>query len=168
LFQAAEALRDAERSNRAASVEVAKAFMAEFANAKKSEKYKNRKRAALSSIQTNLGVEVRSTEIVTMYIFEIFHKARPKPTPNDYGDLVHACVPSSYCDFVVLDKGWRHIVEQVGDRIARENLPVKIARALSQIPRNFDGAFEVLEACPASPPLKTVSLKHILPPKPSN
>ncbi len=45
-----------------------------------------------------------------------------KTTPNDIADSYHAVVPVSYCDYVVLDKGWKAAAEQIQSRVGEADL----------------------------------------------
>jgi len=52
-------------------------------------------------------------------------------TSNDAMDFFHAVVPTSYCDWVLLDKYWREQVERVRLRLDRAQIKVPLARVLS-------------------------------------
>jgi hypothetical protein len=53
-------------------------------------------------------------------------------TANDAIDLMHAVIPVSYCDFVLLDGGWAERVRQLAERGADYSPPVVPARCYSE------------------------------------
>ena len=56
---------------------------------------------------------------------------RVKINRNHAIDLIHAIVPVSYCDFVLLDKHWETQVEHVRLRLSRANMPVPMGKVFS-------------------------------------
>jgi hypothetical protein len=48
-------------------------------------------------------------------------------------DFWHMVVPISYCDFVLLDKNWREIARQVGEKLADAAAPSRTGEVLSSV-----------------------------------
>jgi hypothetical protein len=73
--------------------------------------------------------------------------------PNDVADFLHTVVPVSYCDFVVLDKGWVAAAAQVQKAVADADLLTHRATVfrVSEVPK-FIERLETWRAAPGPPP----------------
>lgn len=63
---------------------------------------------------------------------------------NDAADLIHACVPVSYCDFVLLDGGWASRVSRVKDRLTQQQARLHLAKVFSKRRKGVEKFFEEL------------------------
>jgi hypothetical protein len=70
---------------------------------------------------------------------------RMKVTPNHVIDLLHAVVPVSYCDLVLLDKHWEAQVARVRRRFAAALMNVPMARVFSASRNGVDRFLTELE-----------------------
>ena len=61
-------------------------------------------------------------------------------------DFMHAVVPVSYCEFVLLDKHWETQVELVRSRLSKTALNVPLARAYSEKSNGIERFFGDLES----------------------
>jgi hypothetical protein len=61
-------------------------------------------------------------------------------------DFMHAVVPLSYCEFVLLDKHWETQVELVRSRLSKTDLNVPLARAYSEKSDGIERFFRDLES----------------------
>lgn len=79
-----------------------------------------------ASIQSGLRFMVR--EVLRPWIVD---KQR-RVEPNDALDFYHVVVPAAYCEFVLVDKDWRTIVEQARSRLRRAGFSFPMADAISK------------------------------------
>jgi hypothetical protein len=61
-------------------------------------------------------------------------------------DFMHAVVPVSYCEFVLLDKHWENQVELVRSRLRKTALHLPLARAYSEKSDGIERFFSDLES----------------------
>lgn len=66
-------------------------------------------------------------------------------TRNHAIDLLHATVPSAYCDYVLLDGHWSDAVERARRRFQEADLKVSIAKVFSGREGGLERFFQVLE-----------------------
>jgi hypothetical protein len=67
-------------------------------------------------------------------------------TITDASDLQHAILPISYCDYVLLDGKWKHMVQVMAQRISKWQLPIKCARCFSDRKQDLERFLLELEA----------------------
>lgn len=68
-----------------------------------------------------------------------------KVSRNHAIDFMHAVVPVSYCEYVLLDKHWMTQVELVRSRLSRTNLNVPLAKVYSEKSNGIERFFLALE-----------------------
>lgn len=69
-----------------------------------------------------------------------------KVSRNHAIDFMHAVVPLSYCEYVLLDKHWETQVEKVRSRLSKMAFNVLLARAYSEKPERIEKFFSDLES----------------------
>jgi hypothetical protein len=75
----------------------------------------------------------RGTRILAKQLIRRVLKDTPiKLNRNNSIDLAHACVSASYCDYVLLDGQWASIVNDARRRLAKADIQIPIAQALSK------------------------------------
>jgi hypothetical protein len=90
-----------------------------------------RKRAASAPHRTD--IHLRSTLPLMQVLLRRFLKNRgTKLSSNDGVDLLHAVVPASYCDFVLLDRRWEAAVEEARRELQRCGMNTPIAKVFSE------------------------------------
>jgi hypothetical protein len=119
------------------------------------KKFRRRMRA------TGIGAP-RATGPLMTTMLEMFDEAIPSPRDNDFTDFLHACVPSSYCTFVFLDSGWRHIVNRVRTDLAKGNIRTPIAQVFAEKDGGMERFFRALETHPTSPPLPSIDFTQVV------
>ena len=137
-------------------------FLSQWHAAKMSPEYKAKRLNFRRRMRKTGIMAPRASGPLFTTMLEIFDREIPAPRDNDFNDFLHACVPSSYCDFVFLDNSWRHVVEQVRRDLVKDNIKTPIARVFSEKGGGMEKFFRALEEHPGSPPIKGVSLKSII------
>lgn len=113
---------------------------------------------------------VRPYATVGLFYTMLMHymKGR-KRNLNDAADLLHAAVPCSYCDFVVLDSSWASRVRQAAAAMRKLGSKAPIARVYGAGLEALDQFLADLEACvPPEQQLTIAERAGPLPPIPSS
>ncbi|MGH9443943.1 MAG: hypothetical protein ACRD16_16885 [Thermoanaerobaculia bacterium] len=69
--------------------------------------------------------------VATEMMRQLIRDRSAKIDSHDWADLAHSVVAASYADYVVLDRGWVHRVEQVGRRLEKSGVLRHFAVAFS-------------------------------------
>jgi hypothetical protein len=136
--------------------------MAAVHQGRRTPEYREKRRNFRRKMRATGICAPRATGPLFTAMLEIFDQDRPLPSDNDFFDFLHACVPSSYCTFVMLDGGWRHIVDRVRKDLTDDNIMTPIAQAFSEREGGMERFFTALEQYPASPPLPCLNLTDAL------
>ena len=91
------------------------------------------------------------TRYIDIEVARYFVKYPIKMHPNQWRDLSHMIVPMAYSDFVLLDKTWASISNQVQGRLRKAGHRVKMARIFSW--RTLKDFWDVFESTPRWPNL---------------
>lgn len=153
--------REALKTQAQEDIRYGREFMQQYRNGNRKDYDEKRKSFRQRARKHGLKTQ-RATGIFMTCLFEVFKREIPEPRDNDFNDFIHACVPSSYCDFVILDKTWRHIVDKARADLAKDNIRLNIARVFSERNNGIKTFLNELERFPPSVPLPTVRLSTLV------
>lgn len=94
-----------------------------------------------------LGDRKMATRALFTALIKPLHDDR-LPSENDTVDLMHAVVPASYAELVVLDGKWTSAIEQATKRIRRMGYTASIARPFSPRNQGIEAFLSALEMWP--------------------
>jgi hypothetical protein len=94
-----------------------------------------------------LGDRKMATRALLTALIKPLHDDR-LPSENDTVDLMHAVVPASYAELVVLDGKWASAIEQATKRIRRMGYTAAIARPFSPRNQGIETFLSALETWP--------------------
>ncbi len=67
-------------------------------------------------------------------------------TENDAADIQHAILSTAYCDYVLLDGRWEHMIQQMKQRILKLKQSITVARCFSERRNGLENFLLALEA----------------------
>jgi hypothetical protein len=73
----------------------------------------------------------RGTRFIFRELLALITRHSRAFTKNDASDLLHAVVPSAYCDFVLLDGHWETMINQAKSRLERNGMAFPMAAVFS-------------------------------------
>lgn len=86
----------------------------------------------LHKTKTSKAYSVGTRFILREIMRQLFLDRRTSLNENDAIDLVHTVVPTSYCDFILLDGRWRNLVERTRESFGKDNVGFTIAKPYSE------------------------------------
>lgn len=91
----------------------------------------------------------RYTQIISRKLFWLLlNSSTAKLNRNNAIDLAHASVPSSYCDYVLLDGQWAVMVNRVREELGKCDIGIPVAKAFSKRSNGVEIFLKELEGIP--------------------
>jgi hypothetical protein len=103
-------------------------------------------RAAVKRLPSGPRLSQGTRFVVPELIGTILRDAGMRITRNHAVDFLHAAVPVSYCDLVLLDRHWTTQVEKVRERLKSAGIDVPIARAFSEADNGIERFLRALQS----------------------
>jgi hypothetical protein len=103
-------------------------------------------RAAVRHLPSGPRLSQGTRFVVPELIGTILRDGGMKITANHAVDFLHAAVPVSYCDLVLLDRHWTTQVEKVRGRLKSAGIDVPIARVFSEADSGVERFLQALQS----------------------
>jgi hypothetical protein len=159
MFAVSQEIRAKNVAQRHQALVAGRGFMQMFRQLRQSDAYKKNQVKNFRKLWPAGG---RSTKALFSIMLDKFDHSIPSPKDNDFFDFLHACVPTSFCDVVVLDNRWRRIVDEARRALANDGIKTPMARVFSEGDNGIERFLKELGAFPPSPPLMTVKISEIV------